>query len=138
MSGGIEEGFGHFGGLIVYRPPDKECVILRSKYLVSCSVTDIIQIGDELALSTFYQGEYSLDTGQYLENDKSHKVGLVLYNIDTGKWRNIPIGDLDVIIHKMSVIDNSIWMITNLGISCYQPDVDKMRNWFWSLSLVER
>ena len=138
MAGGIEEGIGNFGGLIVYRPPDKECFILRSKYLVGCSVTGIIQIGDELALSTLYHSEEMIGTGQYWENDKSHKVGLVLYNIDTGKWRNIPIGDLDVIIHKMSLINDSIWMITNFGISCYQPDIDKMRNWFWSLSLVER
>jgi hypothetical protein len=124
MSGGIEEGIGHWGGLITYSPPEEKCVILRSKYLVDCSVTDIIKIGDELAMSTVCQGEYSLGHSYYWEKDKSHKVGLVLYNIETGKWRNILIGDLDVIIHKMSVIDGSIWMITNFGISCYQPDVD--------------
>lgn len=138
MKGGISEGFGHWGGLITYSPPEEKCVILRSKYLVDCSVTDIIKIGDELAMSTIYQGEYSLDPGYYWEKDKSHKVGLVLYNISSEKWRNIPIENLDIIIREMSVIDDSIWMITNLGISHYQPDSDKIRNWCWYLSLIEK
>jgi hypothetical protein len=56
----------------------------------------------------------------------------------TGKWRNIPTGDLDIIIREMSIIDGSLWMTTNWGISCYDPDADKIRNWCWNLSLVEK
>lgn len=138
MEGGIAEAYGHLGGLVVYRPPDEECTILRSKYLVDCSITDIVRIGDELAVSTLLSQEGWVGPGAYWENGASYKVGLVLYNINTGKWRHIPIEDLDIIIRGMSVIDGSLWMITNYGVSHYQPDTDKMRNWCWSLSLVER
>lgn len=138
MKGGITEGIGHLGGLVVYDPFKQKSVILRSKYLVDCSVTGIVRIGNELAVSTLYQGEATIGSGLYWGNGKSHKVGLVLYNINTGKWRHIPTENLDIIIREMSVIGGSIWMITNCGISHYQPDIDEMRDWCWSLSLVER
>ncbi len=138
MKGGITEGVGHLGGLVVYRPLEQEIAVLRSKYLVDCSITGIVRVGDELAVSTLYQGEGSIGSGSYWENGKSHNVGLVLYNMNTGKWRHVPTENLDIIIREMSVIDDSIWMTTNCGISHYQPDTGKMRNWCWFLSLEER
>ena len=139
MKGGIAEGIGHLGGLVVYPSQDEELSVLRSKYLVDCSATDIVRIGDELAIATVYQGEYlNYWTGRYWEDGEERKVGLVLYNVNTGKWRNIPTGDLDIIIREMSLIDGSLWMTTNWGISCYNPDADKIRNWCWDLSLVEK
>jgi hypothetical protein len=138
MKGGIAEGVGHLGGLVVYRPQDEELSVLRSKYLVDCSVTDIVRIGDELAIATVYHGEYFIGSGLYWEDGEEREVGLVLYNANTGKWRNIPMGDPDIIIREMSVIDDSLWMTTNWGISCYDPDTDEIRNWVWDLSLVEK
>jgi len=138
MKGGISEGIGHLGGLVVYPSQDEELSVLRSKYLVDCSVTDIVRIGDELGIATLYRGEYFIGSGLYWEDSEERKVGLVLYNVDTGKWRNIPTGDLDIVIREMSVIDGSLWMTTNWGISCYDPDTDKIRNWAWDLSLVEK
>lgn len=138
MKGGISEGIGHLGGLVFYRPQDEELSVLRSKYLVDCSVTDIVRIGDELAMATVYQGEYFIGSGLYWEDGEEREVGLVLYNLDTGKWRNIPMGDLDIIIREMSVIDDSLWVTTNWGISCYDPNADEIRNWIWDLSLVEK
>jgi hypothetical protein len=137
MKGGISEGIGHLGGLVVYRPQDEELSVLRSKYLVDCSATDIVRIGDELAIATLYRGEYFIGSGLYWEDGEERKVGLVLHNANTGKWRNIPTGDLDIIIREMSVIDDSLWMTTNWGISCYDHDTEKIRNWCWNLSLVE-
>jgi hypothetical protein len=138
MKGGISEGIGHLGGLVVYRPQDEELSVLRSKYLVDCSATDIVRIGDELAIATVYRGEYFVGSGLYWEDGEERKVGLVLYNLNMGKWRNIPMGDLDIIIREMSVIDDSLWMTTNWGISCYDPDTDEIKNWVWDLSLVEK
>ena len=97
-----------------------------------------MRIGGELAISTVYQGEGTIGSGLYWEDGRLHKVGLVLYNINTGKWRHIPTENLDIIIREMRVIDDSIWMVTNWGVSHYQPDTDKMRNWCWSLSFVEK
>jgi len=140
MKGGIAEGVGHLDGLAIYRPPEKTFTILRSRYLVDSAVTGIAQIGDELVMSTVYQGEYTgqIASGLFWENGAEHKVGLVLYNTDTEKWRHIPIDNLDIIIRRMSVIDGQLWMTTNLGISCYQPEENRIRNWCWELSLIEK
>jgi len=142
MKGGISERIGHIGGLVVYRPSEKKSVILRSKYLVDCSVTGILRIDDELAISTVFKGETgNSSSGLYWEDGKPRKVGLVLYNINTGKWRHLSTENANIsgdIIREMEVIDDSIWMITNWGISYYQPKTDKVRSWRWSLSLVEK
>ena len=140
MKGGIAEGVGHLGGLAVYHPPEMMFTVLRSRYLVDSAVTGITQMGDELVMSTVYQGEFVTVTGPglYWENGGEHKVGLVLYNTSTGKWRHIPIDNLDIIIRKMSGIDAQLWMTTNLGISCYQLEADKMRNWCWELDLARK
>jgi len=141
MKGGISEGIGHIGGLVVYSPSENKISILRSKYLVDCSVTGILHVGDELAISTIYSGVSKISSGLYWENGKSHKVGLVLYNTNTGNWRNLSTENSNIsgnIIREMKIVEDSIWMITNWGISCYQIKKGKILSWYWSLNLVEK
>jgi len=137
MKGGISEGVGQFGGLAVYHTADGRLDVLRSKYLVGCSVTGITRLGDELALSTLHSG-IGVGPGYYWEDGEAHKVGLVLYNSNSGEWRHIPFGDLRVFIRESAVIDGWLWMTTNLGVSCYQPELDSSKHWKWELRLVEQ
>ena len=88
--------------------------MLHSRHLVDSAVTGVTQIGDEFVMSIAYRGESVTRSGLYWENGREHGVGLVLYNMNTGKWWHIPIGNLGIIIREMSVIDGQLWMTTNL------------------------
>lgn len=141
MKGGFSEGIGWIGGLVVYRPSEKEITILRSKYLANCSVTGFSQIGDELAMSTVYYGEGGIGGGGYYEQDKWHPVGLVMYNTRTEEWRNISTENSSLsgdIIFETKVVNDTIWLITNWGITSYQPKTGRLRSWTWSLGLSEK
>ncbi len=140
LEGGSFEGYQHMGGLVVYYPLEEKIEVLRSKYLVGCSIINMKQIGDELALSTANRaiGGVFQSWGGYWEEGVYHTTGLVLYNPGTGQWRNIPFATPQTFIREMDVIDGQVWMTTNLGISRYDPESNEMNSWNWDLKLTEQ
>jgi len=138
LKGGMIEGGGNLGGLAVYYPLENKLELVRGQYVISCSITDLKQIGDELAVSTVFMGYTGAEQGRYRDEGAGHGTGLVLYNLSTGQWRNIPFSVPRTFIRKMAVIDGQVWMTTNLGISRYDPMSDEMKSWNWDLKLIEQ
>jgi hypothetical protein len=140
LQGGMFEGNNHMGGLAVYYPSEEKIEVLRSKYLVGCSVIGIKQIGDELALSTADRslGGIFQGWGRYWDEGEQHRTGLVLYDMNTKKWRNISFSVPSTFIREMAVIDGQVWMTTNLGISRYDRESDEMNSWNWDIKLKEQ
>lgn len=131
LQGGWFEAYRHMGGLVVCYPLEKKIEVLRSKYLVACSILDIKQIGKELALATAdgaLRGVLQTGSG-YWEEGEYQRTGLVIHNMDTKKWRKIPFSVPQTFIREMAVIDDQVWMTTNLGISRYDPESGEMSSW---------
>lgn len=137
LNGSLSEGIGGFGGLVIYDFTNDKLNIVRTKYLVNGTITNIVLENNKLLLTSVYYGEFRNSPVYYVENGKKKSGNIISYDLDRNQWTNLdPRKDFeDCIIRKLKVTPKYVFLITDKGIGIIYRELKSSKRWDWQINL---